>query len=93
VLRRWLLVVMLSGAFVIVDGHAAHACSCAALPVAQSVRIADAAFVGTVARAPDVGLANGQSSARPVTWVFEVESVLKGELPAHRGGERRVLRV
>jgi hypothetical protein len=81
-IRHALLVIALSGAVVVLDGPAAHACSCAAGPIGTGLGLADAAFIGTVARVPDLDLGDVESSLSPVTWEFDVESVLKGELPA-----------
>jgi hypothetical protein len=83
-LPRLLLLALGLSAFVVVQSASpAHACSCLPLErtLAQPAPASfEAAFVGTVLQAPE-RFTSG-SSARLVTWKFQVEEVYRGQLPA-----------
>ena len=79
--RPWLLLVaaMLAVVVVVVPGGAARACSCMTFTVDSALAGGAAAFVG-MPQAEIDGASAGQTYG-PRGWQFEVETVVKGELP------------
>src|SRR5690606_13042449 len=59
---------------------ATRACSCVDWSPAEHLEHADAAFVGTLISREDEGWGFWGNSGGEVTWTFEVEQAVKGEL-------------
>lgn len=82
VLRRLSAVtlgVVVAGMLMVLAPGTASACSCGISPLADRVSAADVVFVGT----PTKGVkpeGDAVSSADPVRWTFDVESVHKGDV-------------
>ena len=83
VIRRGLALALLLSVFVVVRAPtAAHACSCAGSDfVVANPQLVDAAFVGTIADAPDPDRRRADPLA-PVSVTFAVDAVYTGALPA-----------
>jgi len=84
--RLFVLVSMASAALVVVGGPA-RACSCVQMSPAEALGLADAAFVGHLAEVADDGTtSDGEGDGSPrfaaTLLTFEVEQVVKGDLPA-----------
>jgi hypothetical protein len=75
-MRKLLLVVLLASSVVV--PRAAHACSCARVSDAKATRLSNVVFAATLAdtRGPLVSLGD-----KTVTYLFEVDTVVKGEVP------------
>lgn len=58
----------------------AHACTCAPVDLEQALPSADGAIIGTLLERREPAPAPIQSSADPVTLVFRVEQVYKGDI-------------
>jgi hypothetical protein len=71
---------MLAVGVVVVPGGSARACSCMTFTVDSALAGGVAAFVGTPQAVID-GASAGQETYGPRGWQFEVEAVVKGDLP------------
>jgi hypothetical protein len=83
---RILILLAVVGSILAVGAAPASACSCAQMSAAELLEIADAAFIGTAVAVDDQGSASSGDHDRFIsggsTYRFEVEQVVKGELPA-----------